>query len=214
MFDGKNRAIFVSRKTNLFDIILTPDFMKKKILSGLLIFLAIFLFATWQYRLLSVLLLVMVNKKWLKSRRWMNHWKYSYRALVCALLLGIFIAIPNYFQRGRTQLIYLDKQGERTCTPLHLYLVNAIFPEEEIVNFGIKASAILPADMLSPVFQNLGSRYIKELQDDIWAGKFFAYYKPYNNLSLNFSNPGSFTFGQAIEFTFFNCGRDIAPAIA
>ena len=55
--------------------------MTKKIVSCLLLFMAIFVFATWQYRLLSLLLLAMVNKKWLKSRRWMNYWKYSYRAL-------------------------------------------------------------------------------------------------------------------------------------
>lgn len=116
----------------------------KRILSLLLLLCATIVFATWQYRLLCVLLLVMVNKHWLKSSSCMGKWKHAYAMLVGTLVLCIFIAIPNYWQRGRTQLIYLNDAGERISTPLPVYLANAIIPEEEVCNFGIKATALMP----------------------------------------------------------------------
>lgn len=169
----------------------------KKFLTYLLLFFAVLVFATWQYRLLCVLLLIIINKEWVKSLSIMKQWKYSFRLLVWGLVLAIFIAIPNYFQRGRTQLLYVDAQGQRTSAPLHIYLVNALLPEEEAVNFAVKASAILPAHLLSPIFKNLGSRFIKDLKTDFWKGKAFSFFAPYNRLSLQGSNPGSFAYAQA-----------------
>ena len=100
----------------------------KKIASIVLILLATVFFATWQYRLLSLLFFVVINKKWIKTKIMI-----PYKVVVWGLILCIFIAIPNYFQRGRTQLIYLDKEGERISTPLHVYLINAFLPEEEMM---------------------------------------------------------------------------------
>ena len=103
--------------------------MKKSISIVLLLF-AIVVLATWQYRLLSLLFFVILNKRWIKEKI-----RVPYKVIVWGLILCIFIAIPNYFQKGRTQLIYLDKEGERISTPLHVYLVNALLPEEEMMNF-------------------------------------------------------------------------------
>lgn len=169
----------------------------RKILSIVLIILATLVFATWQYRLACVLLLVIINRQWLKSRPWMMRWQHSYRALVWALGLAIFIAIPNYFQRGRTQLLYVDDEGGRTHTPLPVYLANVLLPEEEAVNFAIKASAFVPSAWLRPVFKNLGSRFIDDLRVDFWKGKAFSFFTPYNRLSLQGSNPGSLAYAQA-----------------
>lgn len=174
----------------------------KKILSFLLLLMAVIVFATWQYRLLCVLLFVLLNKKWVKSFTWMKRWEYSYSILVTALLVCIFIAIPNYFQRGRTQLVYIDKEGKRTATPLNIYALNIIFPEEEVMNFGMKATAFLPPAKLSPIFKNLGSRFIRDTQRDIWTGKALTFYTPYNHLSMQGSNPGTFTIAQAFNETF------------
>lgn len=174
----------------------------KKLLSFFLLLMAIMVFATWQYRLLCVLLFVLLNKKWVKSFAWMKRWEYFYSMLVTILLVCIFIAIPNYFQRGRTQLVYIDKEGKRTATPLNIYALNVIFPEEEVMNFGMKATALLPSKKLSPIFRNLGSRLICDAQRDFWTGKALTFYAPYNLLSLQGSNPGTFTIAQAFNETF------------
>ena len=166
----------------------------KKILSIVLLLLATVVFPTWQYRLLSLLFFVVIYKKWIKAKI-----KIPYKVIVWGLILCIFIAIPNYFQRGRTQLIYLDKKRERVGTPLQVYLINALLPEEEMMNFGLKATAILPSESLCPVFKNLGSRFIREAQSDFWHGYAFGFYTPYNRLSLQGSNPGTFTIAQAMN---------------
>lgn len=166
--------------------------MKK--FSIVFLLLATVVFATWQYRLLSLLFFVLINKEWVKEKTCV-----PYKVIVWGLILGIFIAIPNYFQRGHTQLIYLDKEGERVSTPLHVYLINALLPEEEMMNFGLKATAVLPPESLSPVFKNLGFRFIREAQSDFWHGYAFGFYTPYNRLSLQGSNPGTFTIAQAMN---------------
>lgn len=117
-------------------------------------------------------------------------------------MVGIFVSIPNFYQRGRTQLVYVDSIGEKKLTPLSLYIVNALFPEEEVMNICMKATAILPPSELSPIFKNLGSRFIRDAQTDFWNGKALGFYSPYNQLSLQGSNPGSFVIAQAYNEMF------------
>lgn len=167
----------------------------KKILSFSLLFLAVFIFATWQYRLLMVLFYVLLNKHTVK--KCLPQCKHSYKALVCGLLLAIFIAIPNYFQHGRIQLHYLDESGQRTSTPLLVYALNVVFPEEELMNMGLKASALLPPEELSPVFRFMGSRFIRDAQKDFWSLRAMSFYTPYNTISMTGSNPGAATISQA-----------------
>ena len=167
----------------------------KKIISIFLLLLAIIVFATWQYRLLCLLLFVWLNKKCMIQK----YGRRSYRITDLLLIVCIFIAIPNYFQRGRSQLIYLDKNGEQVATPMPVYLINALLPEEELMNAGMKATAVLPPASLSPVFKNLGSRFIRDAQHDFWHGMALTFYAPYNRLSLQGSNPGSFAVTQAMN---------------
>ena len=169
----------------------------RKSLSIVLILLAIVVFATWQYRLTCVLLVVWLNRNKLKEKLG----RRGCWGLMAGLIIAIFVAVPNYFQRGRTQLIYLNEDGKRTGTPLGVYLVNALLPEEELMNAGMKATAILPPASLSPVFKNLGSRFIRDAQHDFWNGMALSFYAPYNRLSLQGSNPGSFAYAQAINET-------------
>lgn len=169
----------------------------KKFLTVILFICAILIFATWQYRLLCLLLVVLLNRGSFKRR-----FPKLYPFLTWGLALLIFIAIPNYFQRGRSQLIYLNDQGERISTPLSVYAINALLPEEELMNAGMKLTAILPPASLSPVFKNLGSRFIRDAQKDFWNGMALTFYAPYNRLSLQGSNPGSFAIAQTINETF------------
>ena len=167
----------------------------KKALSVFVILFATVVFATWQYRLLCVLLLVLLNSKWMTARIGLG----NYRLMAALLAFWIYCAIPNYNQRGRTQLIYLNDEGEPINTPMPVYLVNALLPEEELMNAGMKATALLPPASLSPVFKNLGSRFIREAQYDFWHGMALTFYAPYNVLSLQGSNPGSFAIAQAMN---------------
>ena len=175
--------------------------MRKKILSFLLLFMAILGFATWQYRLLSILLFVLINKNWIKSHPLLLRFKQSYKILVSTLIIAIFIAVPNYYQRGRTQLAYIDKTGKHITTPINIYLLNVIFPEEEIMNVGMKVSAIIPPTGEPTLIKNLGGRFIREAQNDFWSGKALSFYAQYNQLSWQFSNPGSFAIAQAYNET-------------
>ncbi len=170
--------------------------MIKKTLSFLLLFLSVIVFVTWQYRLFCVLLFVLLNKGWIKSHPLMSRHERSYKMLVVSLLICIFIAIPNYFQRGRTQLAYLDEAGHRKAVPMNIYLLNVLFPEEELMNAGMKTAAILPPAELSPLFKNLGSRFIRDAQHDFWNGMALTFYWPYNQLTFQGSNPGTFTIAQ------------------
>lgn len=165
----------------------------KKLLSIILLLLATLVFATWQYRLLCVLFIVLINKRWIRSKT-----RLPFNAVAWGLLLCIFIAMPNYFQRGRTQLVYLDKEGGKISTPLKVYLINTLFPEEEMCNFGLKATAVLPSGALSPLFK-LGSRLLRDAKEDFWKGGFFSFYTPYNRLSLQGSNPGTFLIAQVMN---------------
>lgn len=166
----------------------------KKVISFILLLLAIVVFATWQYRLLCLLFFVLINKQWVKSKI-----RIPFKFIAWGLVLCIFIAIPNYFQRGRTQLIYLDKEGGQMRTPAHIYLLNALVPEEELMNFGMKATALFPPESFCPVFKYLGSRFIREAQKDFWSGRALSFYAPYNRLSLQGSNPGTFAIAQAMN---------------
>ena len=169
----------------------------KKVLSFLLVLCAFIVFATWQYRLLCVLLLVLLNSKWVAARIGLRY----YRLMAALLTFWIYCAIPNYNQRGRTLLIYLNDEGEHINTPMPVYLVNAFLPEEELMNAGMKATALLPPASLSPVFKNLGSRFIREAQYDFWHGMALTFYAPYNVLSFQGSNPGSFAIAQTMNET-------------
>ena len=164
--------------------------MKRKS-TFLLLFLAVVVFATWQYRLLCILSLVLLNKEWIRSRPWMAKHKHAFKGLVASLLLAIFVAIPNYVQRGRTQLLYIDRNGHRTATPVPLYLLNALFPEEEVMNFCMKATALMPPT------GSTGTSLLRDAQRDFWTGKALGFYTPYNLLSLQGSNPGSLVISQA-----------------
>lgn len=166
----------------------------RKIVTVLLVISAVLVFATWQYRLSCLLLAVLLNRKRIRSK-----WQRVYPVIIGGLVVAIFIAIPNYFQRGRSQLIYLDREGKRISTPMPVYLINAVLPEEELMNAGMKATAILPPASLSPVFKNLGSRFIRDAQHDFWNGMALTFYAPYNVLSLQGSNPGSFTIAQTMN---------------
>lgn len=70
------------------------------------------------------------------------------------------------------------------------------------MNVGMKVSAIIPPTGEPTLIKNLGGRFIREVQNDFWSGKALSFYAQYNQLSWQFSNPGSFAIAQAYNEQF------------
>jgi pimeloyl-ACP methyl ester carboxylesterase len=163
----------------------------RKLRFNLLLVLAVFVFATWQYRLLMVLLWVVLNKRSIKASTLMQRYRHSYEVVVGALLLAIFVAIPNYTRHGRSVVIYMDKQGKAIATPLAVYAINAILPEEEIFNFGFRATPLLQL--------GTSNRFVHAAAADALSLRGLTFYRPYNRLSRIGSNPGSYAITQTMN---------------
>ena len=171
----------------------------KKLFTILLFILAIFVFGTLQYRLVCLLLIVLVNNKWIRNLKIIKTWKYTYICAISVLLLLIYLSLPNYFNRGRFQLHYLDRNGNSTLSPLSAYLMNVLLPEEEVVNLSLKAIAITPVDLVYSVSKEmslgLSRNLCKDAQKDFWSGKFIGVRESYNNVPFT-NKTGSFVYAQ------------------
>ena len=165
----------------------------KTISSILLLVCSIFLFASWQYRFLCLLLVVIINRRTIKQSSVFRNFKYGYTILVAVLLVGIFCCMPNYFQRGRTQLHYLNQSGERTHTPVLVYLANAIMPEKEAMNLCVKGNALVSNSLMNKMGVHLGGKLLNDAKYDFWHGKTLGFYTAYYHIG---GNPGSFVYGQ------------------
>lgn len=166
--------------------------MKKRIvLSVLLIVLAVVVFASWQYRLVCALLLVATNRRWLSDKAQSYGVKHGYGIIVGVLLVCLFFSLPNYFQRGRHQLHYLDAKGQRVSTPLLPYIANVLVPEKEAMNLCMKANAVMPYTLMNKITK-VPNRFAADAQSDFWHGKTLGFYTPYYHTG----NSGSFVYGQ------------------
>ena len=125
----------------------------------------------------------------------MSNHKYAYSVLVCTLVLGIWAAIPDYWFGGRTSLIYLDDNGKQHRTPLPVYIANAILPEEEVLNLGLKTIAVLPSGEIKFAGYRLGSKLVDDAREDFRKGRMQGFYDQYS--WLGFDSPGSYAYCQA-----------------
>lgn len=169
--------------------------MKKfKLISSILLLVcSIFLFASWQYRLFCLLLVVIINHTEIKCWFIFRKWKYSYAMLVILLSALVFCSMPNYFQRGRTQLHYLNEFGKRAKTPVLVYLANVFVPEKEAMNICLKVNALVPHSLMSNMGLHIGGKLLNDAKNDFWRGRTFGFYTSYYHID---GNPGSFVYGQ------------------
>ena len=152
----------------------------KKLTTILLVLLAVVVFSSFQYRIFCLLLIALLWRKSITEK---------YRKFVfIGIFALLFFSLPNYIQRGRTQLVYF-KDKERISTPLPLYLANVIFPEEEIMNLGVKLNALLPDALIK------GNRMMYDAKHDFWRGKIYGFYSAYNRVN----QCGTYTIAQAIN---------------
>ena len=151
--------------------------MKTKIIKTILLG-ALFLFVVSAfYKLIFALLIVMVWKKELKVRL---PWQHSYAAIMGLFAIGIFVAMPSYFNASgsRIQLIYQDQKGEAVRPPMSHYLINVFLPEEEIMNLGVWGARIGMRCM-----PYVGGSILKQFQTDDGDGKIGNFYRPYRKLN-------------------------------
>lgn len=52
------------------------------------------------------------------------------------------------------------------CAPLNVYLLNVLFPEEQVMNVCIKTAAIMPPTNLMPAEITLGGQLFRDAQRD------------------------------------------------
>lgn len=176
--------------------------------TAIFIILAILVFASWQYRLLCIGAVIAINSKSLKSLL-DQKWEYAYSCIILLLIVGIYHTLPNYFQRGRTQVVYFDKKGQLIHTPFAVYLANCFVPEKEVMNIGFKtAGIILPIVNLFSSSHDyslktsqfrIGGTLTKEAVHDYWSMNRVDYYTPYNRLHIGGSHPGSLAATQLIN---------------
>lgn len=115
--------------------------MRTKLLKTGLLLLCFLFFVSWFYKTIMLMLLVSV---W---RRELRLWRArSFKAVMAVLIIALFFVMPRYRYNtsDRVQLIYQDENNSPVLPPVHHYLINVLFPEEEICNLGVWGARILP----------------------------------------------------------------------
>lgn len=164
----------------------------RQIIGILVLIFVLFFFATWQYRLICLLIAVFAWRHSIKAKFGKN----GFRIINFGLILALFFAIPNYIPRGRTQLIYLNSKGEKRLAPIIPYLINVALPEEEAMNIALK---------ITVNFQSIGKligvggRLMDEAKEEYEKGRTDSFYDAYDELSLSGSNPGTFLWAQFLN---------------
>ena len=153
-----------------------------KLVKTILLILFFFLLASWQYRILTLLLLVVV---WRDAFRSVQRWLYPSALIV--LLIGIYWTLPRYRygSSDRVQLLYQDQEGQVVHPPLSHYLVNALIPEEEAMNvciYGVRCVGKLP---------QLSNWLVDDFKKDDKQGKVSNFYSPINSLNRSGEFPMS-----------------------
>ena len=105
-------------------------------------------------------------------------------------------------------MVYLDKGEVKTHLPIDVYAANVLSPEKEVANIGILGAVMLPSDGLSIAGHKIGGWLLESAKRNYWRGKKRSFYKPYNQLMLQWSRPGSAAFAQFFNECF---NKDYCP---
>lgn len=112
-----------------------------KILKTISLAILFLFFASWFYKIATLMLLAYVWRKEIKAKK-----EWGYKVVMEILLIAMYCVLPRYRYNtsDRVQLIYQDEEGKPENPPLTHYLVNGFLPEEEICNVGIWGARIVP----------------------------------------------------------------------
>ena len=127
-------------------------------------------FASWQYRLLMILLGLLLWRNRIVAYR-----RRLYHVLMMAWVLAFVALLPavGYGSFHRTGLVYFDGDEVKSFH-LPTYLLNVIFPEEEVLNIGSHFSGFVPVN------QGLINQY----RDEVARGRRGMFFKPYHCLDI------------------------------
>lgn len=147
---------------------------------------------TWRIGCLILLLLVWSSYS-LKHINPGFEWVYW---LVLGVLCFVWIiSLPRYlpFRRDLIRHYYLNKKNQIRRPPFHHWLLNAILPEEELCNIGIKFSKIAAPKM------GIGKGLRENLKFAKFNGTLKNMLRPYWKLERNFENPMSAAYVQGLN---------------
>ncbi len=165
-----------------------------KIALTLLLVVLFFLTVSLEWHIILIMLLVLVwrqpVKKFLTS-----YWNWGYVALWCVLGVAFIFSLPRYFAlpSDRVRHYYVNKEGKTKLPPIHHWLLNAVLPEEELCNFGMKTARI--AGPMAGLGKGLMQNYEVEQQ----RGTLSKMLQPYRRLSNSFENPMSAAYVQGMN---------------
>lgn len=171
---------------------------RHRLLNAFLIVL-FFILASLQYKVICVLILALVNKGRIKEWYIVRNHRWFYPIILVALTVAFALSLPNYFQRGRTRLEYIDQSGKQMSIPLDAYVSNVVFPEIEIMNAGILGTAFFPIQSATVSGHKIGGGLLSDAKQDFWKGKLISFYTPFLQLRLHGSDPGSAAIGQFLN---------------
>lgn len=174
----------------------------RKFTTIILILCITLVFSTWQYRILCALCILTVWRTEISKKAFKN--------FIIVLAILFVVASPDYIPKGRYRTYY-DVERKNVSfwksasaiipdvirdyfyllvdesTPNFIYFLDVLFPEEEIMNFGLKATAVLPTKYISLFGHKLDEDLIKAIRKDFWSPVFPKFYSPYRRWGNNSS---------------------------
>ena len=147
---------------------------------------------TW--RIGSVIMLLLIWKDYI-----FNHINPSldgvYWLILGVFSFGLILSFPRYWsgKNDKIRHYYFNEEGKIKRSPVHHWLLNAILPEDELCNIGIKFSKFVAPmmDIGKGLRENLEfAKANGTLQNMLW---------PYWKLERNFENPMSAAYVQGIN---------------
>lgn len=123
------------------------------------------------------------------------NFEWAYWVILVFLGFGLIFSLPRYFTRKKDRIrhYYLDKKNKIRRSPIHHWFLNAILPEEELCNIGIKFSKIA-APMIG-----IGNGLKENLKFAKANGTLKNMLRPYWKLERNFENPMSAAYVQGLN---------------
>ena len=170
---------------------------KKMIFLTVILAVAVLFMRTLFYKTVFLLLLFLLWRKILIKKIPERYHRWTIRGIWIILALTLFVTLPRWriHTNDRVQLVYFNANGDNKHAPIGHWLLNAVLPEAEIMNFGITGVRI------SALFGiHSDNVFVRQAQEDARAWKLGNFFKPYRHLGLN--NPISGVYPQLFNEIF------------
>ena len=150
---------------------------KRKIIKSVFLSLVFLFMTSWFYKLITLFILTLVWKSYICQKL---PYKHTYRLITLGFGCCLFCVMPRYRTNtsDRIQLIYQNKKGDVVLPPISHYLINVLFPEEELMNLGVWG-----ARFGATCFPSVGGSILKQFQSDDRNLKIWNFYRPYSKLN-------------------------------